>query len=198
MANHLRANKIGFGSANNLQEGIRIHPQTTEDYRFIQDYLDKNGDEYNSFAFPEEKKLYIVLRGVLEHWDTSYIKEELLKQGFKPTNVVRWYRPDGQPSSLVLILLPKEDRGKVFNELTEINGVKIRVETQQSKSRTTQCHRCQLFGHSQAKCTAQPKCVKCAGDHLTSTCTKPKDTAATCANCKGSHSASYQGCPKHT
>ena len=71
MANHLRPNKIGFGSANSLQEGIRIHPQTTEDYRFIQDYLDKNGDEYHFFAFPEEKKLYIVLRGVLEHWNTS-------------------------------------------------------------------------------------------------------------------------------
>ena len=81
----------------------------------------------------------IVLRGVLEHWDTSYIKDELIKQGFKPTNVIRWYRPDGQPSSLVLILLPKEDRGRVFNELTEINGVKIRVETQQSRFRTTQC-----------------------------------------------------------
>ena len=91
--------------------------------------------------------------------------------------------------------VPKEDRGRVFNE--RINGVKIRVETQKSKSRSTQCHRCQLFGHSQAKCTAQPKCVKCAGDHLTSTCTKPKDTAATCANCKESHTASYQGCPKH-
>ena len=111
--------------------------------------------------------------------------------------MVRWYRPDGQPSSLVLILLPKEDRGRVFNELTEINGIKIRVETQQSRFRSTQCHRCQLFGHSQAKCTAQPRCVKCAGDHLTTTCTKSKDTAATCANCKGSHPASYQGCPKH-
>ena len=124
--------------------------------------VEKNRIEYHSFAFTEEKKLYIVLRGVLEHWDTSYIKEELLKQGFKPTNVLFWYRSDGQPSSLVLILLPKKNRGKVFNELTEINGVKISVETQKSKSRSMQCHRCQLFGHSQAKCTAQPKYVKCA------------------------------------
>ncbi|EDV94001.1 GH11530 [Drosophila grimshawi] len=35
----------------------------------------------------------------------------------------------------------------------------------------------------------------CAGSHATTTCSKGKEIEATCANCKGSHVASYKGCP---
>jgi hypothetical protein len=36
--------------------------------------------------------------------------------------------------------------------------------------------------------------VKCGKQHDTKTCTKPNDTPATCALCKGNHPANYKGC----
>ncbi|KAF2901619.1 hypothetical protein ILUMI_04566 [Ignelater luminosus] len=41
-----------------------------------------------------------------------------------------------------------------------------------------------------------PRCVNCAEDHYTATCTKSKEQPATCTNCNGGHPANYQGCPK--
>lgn len=39
------------------------------------------------------------------------------------------------------------------------------------------------------------RCVKCAGDHKTSECTKKdRNTPATCALCLGNHPANYKGC----
>ena len=134
---------------------------------------------------------------MLEQWDTEFVNNNLLEQGYHPTNVIRYFNGNGFPTPLVLVLFPIQERDKVFHELKAINGIRIRVETQKSKTRSTQCHRCQLFGHSQSRCTADPKFVKCAGNHQSTSCQKPPNTEATCANCGGNHPASYQGCPRH-
>ncbi|GIX98522.1 nucleic-acid-binding protein from transposon X-element [Caerostris darwini] len=71
------------------------------------------------------------------------------------------------------------------------------VEKYNNKGGISQCRRCQQFGHSSINCKLSMKWVKCAGQHLT------KDLSITnhtenpiCANCNGSHPASYRGCPK--
>jgi hypothetical protein len=43
-------------------------------------------------------------------------------------------------------------------------------------------------------CAKPYACVKCGGNHNTTTCTKPSDTPAKCALCEGNHPASYKGC----
>ena len=58
-----------------------------------------------------------------------------------------------------------------------------------------QCYRCQRFNHSSLNCTLQPRCLKCAGAHITRDCTKSRDTPATCANCRGPHPANFRMCP---
>ncbi|GIY22672.1 hypothetical protein CEXT_41551 [Caerostris extrusa] len=53
------------------------------------------------------------------------------------------------------------------------------------------------FGHSSINCKLPIKCVKCAGHHLTKDCSITERTETpVCANCHGSHPASYRGCPK--
>lgn len=42
-----------------------------------------------------------------------------------------------------------------------------------------QCHRCQAWGHATSNCGRPPRCLKCAGNHLTTTCIKTRDTPAT-------------------
>ncbi|KAF4528790.1 hypothetical protein B566_EDAN017315, partial [Ephemera danica] len=43
-----------------------------------------------------------------------------------------------------------------------------------------------------------PRCVKCAGQHLTSACTREKNATSPpkCVKCGGEHPASYKGCKK--
>ena len=130
IATHLKANNVDYGDAVNLREGIKIHPKTQDAYRFIQNFQDTNQEQYHSFAFAEEKKLHIVLRGVLEQWDTEFVNNNLLEQGYHPTNVIRYFNGNGFPTPLVLVLFPIQERDKVFHELKAINGIRIRVETQ--------------------------------------------------------------------
>lgn len=96
---------------------------------------------------------------------------------------------------MVLVLIPRTD--KAIFQITEIKQNIVRVETQRSKHMATQCHNCQLHGHSALNCRAQPKCVKCGENHHWSSCNKPKDEPAKCANCQGPHPSSYRGCPNY-
>lgn len=60
----------------------------------------------------------------------------------------------------------------------------------------TQCHRCQVYGHTQATCRRPFTCMKCARPHATTTCTKTRADPSRCCNCGGRHVALYKGCPE--
>lgn len=115
--------------------------------------------------------------------------------GFYPSKVQRWRYKDGNPMPLVQVLLPKSEKS-IF-QLTAIDNMTVKVEAQHSKTNYTQCHNCQLYGHSQTRCKSPSVCVKCAGQHHTTQCTKTIEIPPMCANCGGNHPASFQGCPRH-
>ncbi|KAG8226565.1 hypothetical protein J437_LFUL004737 [Ladona fulva] len=81
-----------------------------------------------------------------------------------------------------------------FLAIRYVCGLKIRIEKHRPPKGPPQCHRCQLFGHTDKACHMPPRCVKCGGNHLTADCKKEAGGAAVCANCKGDHPASYRGC----
>jgi hypothetical protein len=56
-----------------------------------------------------------------------------------------------------------------------------------------QCKICQSFDHTRNCCNKAPKCVKCAGPHLTSERDKPQFPQPKCCNCGKNHPASYRG-----
>ncbi|GBO29655.1 hypothetical protein AVEN_121587-1 [Araneus ventricosus] len=41
-----------------------------------------------------------------------------------------------------------------------------------------------------------PRCMKCAGNHWSRDCPKPKETPATCLHCKGDHTYTIQAAPE--
>lgn len=142
---------------------------------------------------PSEKSLHVVIKGIPEPTPAEEIHEDLVFKGFHPITVKKMHRrKDKTTLPMVLVTLPKEEKN--IYQLSNIINLKITVESQKHRTEIGQCHRCQRFGHSQSKCTATPRCVKCAGTHLTSECKKDKDTPATCANCGKQHTASYRGC----
>lgn len=73
--------------------------------------------------------------------------------------------------------------------------MKVKIEPlRRTNNLIPKCKRCQGFNHTQKYRQKEPRCVKCAGKHLTSNCLSRKDTQARCINCKGAHPASYRGC----
>ncbi|KAG8239786.1 hypothetical protein J437_LFUL019428 [Ladona fulva] len=84
-----------------------------------------------------------------------------------------------------------------FLSIKYICGLKILIEKHRPPKGPPQCHRCQLFGHTDKACHMPPRYVKCGENHLTASCTKKAGEAAVCANCKGNHPASYRGCPSY-
>lgn len=57
-----------------------------------------------------------------------------------------------------------------------------------------QCHRCQKHGHKKGSCRRAFVCMKCAGQHPTTACKKPRHVPPRCCNCGGRHISAYKGC----
>lgn len=106
-------------------------------------------------------------------------KRRLNRKGFHSDTVSRIRSSrDKRPLHLVLVTVAKSE--KHMYQIKEILSLVITVEEQQNNARYSQCHRCQKFGNAQSRCTAEPKCVKCAGSHLTSDCKKDHNRPAKC------------------
>jgi PAX-interacting protein 1 len=195
LSNILKTEKITILKAKDISIGISIYPATADDFRKTIKIVVNENIWHHTYVLPEDKKLHVVLRGVPEPASTDEIKQELELKGFSPINVYRLTRfKDKTPLPLVTVTLPKEEK-HIF-QLDSLMYLRITVETYRQRPGMSQCHRCQLFGHSQSHCTAPPRCVKCAGTHLTNTCTKLPTMPPTCANCGKDHPASYKGCEK--
>lgn len=57
---------------------------------------------------------------------------------------------------------------------------------------SSQCYRCQLFGHSQALCKMQLRCVRCGEEHRTTHCDRSRNEHSSCALCYRVHPAIYR------
>jgi hypothetical protein len=82
---------------------------------------------------------------------------------------------------------------KTFNIKT-ICRAAVTVEPIRTNKLMPQCKICQSFGHTRKYCNKPPKCVKCAGPHLTSEYDKPQTAQPNCCHCGKNHPASYRGC----
>lgn len=103
-----------------------------------------------------------------------------------------------QPTSKFYVdLAPKENNKEIYYIKSLLHCI-IQFEAPHVKKEVVQCKNCQYFGHTKAYCKRKPKCVKCAGGHLTENCLKSRsDGAAKCSNCNGNHPANYRGCHVH-
>nr|CAI5848515.1 unnamed protein product [Callosobruchus analis] len=152
-----------------VDAGIRIIPRSEDDYRKIIWLFRKEGVPHHTFPLPSERNIHAVIRGVPATLKEADIKEELQQRGYAPLHIIRLKR-GGAPMPLVVVILPKLEKSReLFNE-HELLGLAIRVEVQNNSRLIGQCHRCQKYGHAQSYCTAPPKCLKCASDHMSHLC----------------------------
>ncbi|XP_049829206.1 uncharacterized protein LOC126267938 [Schistocerca gregaria] len=85
-------------------------------------------------------------------------------------------------------------RGEQVAAIVSLLGQALGLDSKQKRKKPVQCFRCQKLGHFAADCTGRLACSKCAKSHLTRDCTKPREAAATCCNCGGSHAVNHRGC----
>ncbi|KAJ8910487.1 hypothetical protein NQ315_011030 [Exocentrus adspersus] len=177
----LLSKKAQWSKAKLTLDGVVIHPVSADDHRLITRTLEADKQEYHT-GIPT---------GIAE----EEVKSDLQAQGFTVLVVHRMVsRKTKEALPLVLVQVPRAQT-KVL-EVRRCCALVVRVEKQRQQAGVNQCHRCQRFGHGQSKCTAQHKCVKCGASHATATCQRPREEPASCANCGGSHPASYRGCEK--
>ncbi|TLO55185.1 hypothetical protein FEG31_19275, partial [Acinetobacter baumannii] len=198
----LKAKNINFTNARNLANGIQIKVQTPDDHRALSSYLRKERISFHTYTLQEERELRVVIRGIPKELDVELLKADLLEQGLPVNSVHRMHTGRGrEPYNMVLVALqPTPEGKKIFNTQTVCRLSGIAVEAPHKKGTPSQCHNCQLYGHSSRNCHARPRCVKCLGDHATALCARDQKTATeppSCVLCRTQgHPANYRGCPR--
>lgn len=149
---------------------------------------------FHTFTEKTNKPVEMVLRGLPDLNEVKDIQSEFLDKNINVTNVVKM-QGTKQPCYKINF-----ENGTEMSDIRRVNNVfgwQAYWAKYHKRNNHTMCFRCQGHGHAQRNCFAPPKCVKCAGDHLTLHCLKPKDTPAKCANCGGDHTANYRLCESY-
>lgn len=191
----LATSRVQFTRAQQCRDGVRIFPANVLNHRHITKILDQYKIQYHCFSLPEERTVRAVIRGIPSQVEAADVSAALVEANFAPIKVTRLFnRRTKAAFPLFLVELPRSSSKDIF-QLNRLMSLIVTVEKPHPPRSTNQCHRCQLFHHSQRNCHRDPRCVKCGKSHATSECPKPRDAEAKCANCGGKHTASYRGCP---
>ncbi|CAH2216938.1 jg8323, partial [Pararge aegeria aegeria] len=98
------------------------------------------------------------------------------------------------PLNTFFVNIVPHDNNKRVKEIQYIYNQRVLIEDPKRQTSIAQCVRCQQYGHTKNNCMRPFRCVKCAGPHKTTMCTKSANTPALCCLCTGSHPANYKGC----
>jgi len=175
---------------------VKIQPKTADSYKTIIKALAEKQTEFHTYQPKEDRSFRIVLRGMHYSTDTSEIKTAIEQFGHTVVNVfnVKQTRTN-VPLSLFFVDLKPSDNNKDIYKIETLNYTKVTFEPPRPKRAIPQCSKCQRYGHTQAYCYHNPRCVKCAGGHLTNQChRKERSEQVKCALCDGNHPANYKGC----
>lgn len=173
-----------------------IYITDTSQLTVVKDVLRDEGLAFHTYSEKEERTHAFVLEGLDEDVLSEEIFEELALKNIKVTKV---YKMRNTRLTKFLIITDKTVTLRFLTiNIRVMNYTRINWTRYNNKWVATQCHRCQKWGHSTTNCEASPACLKCAGDHLTATCTLGPQSQPKCANCGGEHLARCAECPVYT
>ncbi|GJQ65105.1 hypothetical protein Trydic_g3648 [Trypoxylus dichotomus] len=195
-ANLMREKRITATKSKLINTGIQVEPATEEDYRKLSKLLKGQKTQFYTYQLKSEKKLKVVLRGITQDITDDEIKQDLQAQDYPVEKITRMKGKQGKPSPLVLVEIDRHYKS-IYN-ITDCCGLAVKVEALRTRNLIVQCHKCQMFGHTQSSCNINYKCMKCGEDHSTHLYEKPRTTPPKCANCGGEHLSTYLKCPENT
>lgn len=152
--------------------------------------------EFHTYTPQNDRNHAFVLRGLWGNIEINELKDAITSQGVEVINIFKM-RTKRTPLYLVVVS-NKSTLRDLQQKVKYILHTKIAWERRRSDRQISQCHRCQAWGHATSNCFNHPRCVKCAGAHLSQNCNKPENELPKCINCKGDHVASFPGCPEYT
>ena len=101
------------------------------------------------------------------------------------------------PLPLFFLDLKNNPKNESIFSIDKLYYAKIKVEPPKPRRSVIQCLNCQGYGHTKNYCRLPARCVRCEEAHSSDRCPNPKGSPPKCANCGGSHTANYRGCPTH-
>jgi hypothetical protein len=161
------------------------------------------GVSFHAFSLPEDRCVRLLLKNLGKCMPEAEIREEIeaLHINMQAVMQLRSKRRDQDPEKdrpmtphFIVSVARGPDVAKV-RSVTDLCGLRLRVETYNAPKGLLQCKHCQRFGHTQRNCDYAPKCVACDGEHPSGKCVTPKQQLK-CCRCGGNHTANYRGCSK--
>lgn len=189
----LRATVRGNFSVKHTSNSTILFVDEKEDHNKVIKNIQEEKISYHTYTTREDKSHAFVLRGLAEGTKITDLEEDLESQyDIKARNT---YRMSTKNRPLFLIVTdPSLTLDYLNKNIRIVLHTRITWELRKSLKQIIQCHNCQKWGHATTNCGRPPRCLKCAGKHLTRTCLKSRETAAKCANCEGEHPANYSKC----
>lgn len=191
-----------------LNNGVfKINTVDSEAYRKLTAKLNEANMQWYTYENVNDRPTKVMVRGPHHTCRPEDIMEELKQKGFKILSAVNMIKKEikkdehgnrsilkrGLP--LFMLTFEKEQKLEEIYKINSILNLKVKVEQlRKNNNLITQCKKCQAYNHTQKYCGRDPRCVKCAGKHLTNQCKIDIKVPAKCVNCQQNHPANYRGC----
>jgi hypothetical protein len=154
-----------------------------------------------------------LLHGVPTHLSLPEISQSISSNypQLSQSQTPRWLTPADRRehktnSTIVMTLSGNIKKAQIGRQHLIVCNRQCELDDYIAYGRSTQCRKCQAYGHPAALCRNNPRCAVCADAHETKEhpCTLPickKGPACThppirCANCDAPHKASDPNCPE--
>ncbi|KAG5862891.1 hypothetical protein JTB14_022366 [Gonioctena quinquepunctata] len=169
-----------------------IYTANAEDHALMRKVLLETGSQFHTYTLKEEKTHAFVIKG-LESEPTPEELEEALKDEHQ-LKVLKVYKMRAIRNLYLVVLAKEYTRRWLQGHVKHVLNTIIKWEMRKNDRLIVQCHHCQMWGHATSQCNRISRCLKCAGEHLTSSCNKPYNVLPTCANCAEKHPANTINC----
>lgn len=175
---------------------VQINASTLGDKAKIMEKLKAMAFRHHTFTEPSERKKVYVLKGFYKA-PTEEITQTLNDFKIPALKTTKLY--DGLNSWSYIVHFENIPLTELQHNHQFVDHVKVRWESIRNGRRSTQCHRCQQWGHSSQNCAHEVRCVKCDEKHEPGACARTtREGDPKCCNCKGNHAANYRQCQFHT
>lgn len=170
---HLSSLNIAGYSIKPAEKGINIFAGSVENHVKITESFKTAKTEFFSHDRADQKFFRVVLYG-LDEMTPEALKADLAQIQVAPEEIKIIRPKNSRITGQVNYLLYFKPNTVYIGDLRKIKVVNYTVVEwdtfRSSKGQTTQCRRCQNYGHGTRNCHFQPRCVNCAGEHMSAEC----------------------------
>lgn len=170
---------------------IKIQTSSTQDYEKLINNFKNDNINYHTYTMKETTEFKAVLKGLPASIKTDTICNDITKHKITTTKIVKM-NTSSEHFPYYLVYFPPTTTLNEVRNIKYIFHTKIYWEPYRPRKRTTQCFRCQQYGHAARNCNGPEKCVKCGAGHDSRTC--KGDIIIKCANCEEKHTANNPEC----